>query len=55
MAHVNTQKANAAANNIVQVAACDLSDHRQQDAKAEIGADCKLYKDYEKLLEQQGH
>ena len=52
MTHVRTQKAGAAANNIVQVAACDLSEHRQQDAKAEIGADCKLFKDYEKLLEQ---
>ena len=48
----NIQKANAAANNIVQVAACDLSDHRQQDAKAVIGADCKLYKNYEELLAQ---
>ena len=52
MAHVNIQKANAAANNIVQVAACDLSDHRQQDAKAVIGANCKLFKNYEELLAQ---
>lgn len=50
MAHVNIQNANAAANNIVQVAACDLSDHRQQDAKAVIGGACKLYKNYEELL-----
>jgi predicted dehydrogenase len=50
MAHVNIQNANAAANNIVQIAACDLSDHRQQDAKGVIGADCKLYKNYEDLL-----
>lgn len=52
MTHVRTQKAGAAANNIVQAAACDLSDHRQQDAKAEIGPDCALFKDYEKLLER---
>jgi predicted dehydrogenase len=52
MAHVRTQKAGAAANNIVQAAACDLSDHRQQDAKAEIGDSCALFKDYEKLLER---
>jgi predicted dehydrogenase len=50
MAHVGIQKENAAANNIVQVAACDLSDHRQQDAKDKIGPDCKLYKNYEDLL-----
>ncbi len=51
MAHVNIQNQNAAANNIVQIAACDLSDHRQQDAKAVIGANCKLYKNYEEMLE----
>jgi predicted dehydrogenase len=50
MAHVDLQNKNAAANNIVQVAACDLSEHRQQDAKAVIGANCKLYKNYEELL-----
>jgi predicted dehydrogenase len=52
MTHVRTQKAGAAANNIVQAAACDLSEHRQQDAKAEIGDGCALFKDYEKLLER---
>ena len=52
MAHVKTQKAGAAANNIVQVAACDLSATRQQKAKAEIGESCALFKDYEKLLER---
>ena len=51
MAHVNIEHENAAANNIVQIAACDLSDHRQQDAKAVIGADCKLYKNYEEMLQ----
>jgi predicted dehydrogenase len=50
MAHVNIQHQNAAANNIVQIAACDLSDHRQQDAKAVIGPNCKLYKDFEEML-----
>jgi predicted dehydrogenase len=52
MAHVNIQKQNAAANNIVQVAACDLSETRQQNAKNVIGPNCALYKDYEKLLER---
>jgi len=52
MLHVNLQKQNAVANNIVQVAACDLSAHRQQDAKSAIGDACVLYKDYEKLLER---
>jgi len=50
MAHVNIQHDNAAANNIVQIAACDLSDHRQQDAKAVIGANCKVFKHFEDLL-----
>jgi predicted dehydrogenase len=50
MAHVNIQHDNAAANNVVQVAACDLSDHRQQDAKAVIGANCKVFKHFEDLL-----
>jgi predicted dehydrogenase len=52
MTHVRTQKAGAAANNIVQVAACDLSDHRMQDAKGEIGDNCALFKEYEKMLER---
>jgi predicted dehydrogenase len=52
MAHVRIQKSNASANNIVQAAACDLSEHRQQDAKGEIGDACALYKEYEKLLER---
>jgi predicted dehydrogenase len=52
MTHVRTQKAGAAANNIVQAAACDLSEHRQQDAKNEIGPGCAVFKDYEKLLER---
>jgi len=52
MTHVRTQKAGAAANNIVQAAACDLSVTRQQDAAKEIGAGCDLFKDYEKMLER---
>src|SRR5665213_1577 len=38
MTHVRTQQKDAAANNIVQAAACDLSAHRQEDAKGPIGA-----------------
>jgi predicted dehydrogenase len=52
MAHVNIQKQSAAANNIAQVAACDLSEQRRQDAKTVIGPACDLYKDYEKMLER---
>ncbi len=52
MAHVRTQKENAAANNIVQVAVCDLSKHRVNDAKAYIGGDCQTYDDHRKLLER---
>src|SRR5271154_2319365 len=52
MTHVRTQKKGAADNNIVQEAACDLSETRQQDAKKEIGDGCALFKDYEKLLER---
>ena len=51
MAHVNIQNQNAAANNIVQIAACDLSETRRQNAKAVIGANCKLYKDYEEIVQ----
>ncbi|HEX3718896.1 MAG TPA: Gfo/Idh/MocA family oxidoreductase [Verrucomicrobiae bacterium] len=50
MAHVNIQHEHAAANNIVQIAACDLSETRRQNAKAVIGADCKLYNNHEELL-----
>jgi len=57
-AHVHTQKADAAANNIVQAAVCDLSTTRQGVAKkfildgAAAGATCDTYKDYEKILER---
>jgi predicted dehydrogenase len=50
-AHLNTQKGAAAANNIAQAAFCDLSQHRQDAAKACVGAG-DVYKDYEKLLER---
>ncbi len=52
MTHVRTQKAGAAANNIVQAAGCDLSTHRQGDGKAEVGNGFDTYKDFEKLLER---
>lgn len=50
LTHVNTQKAHLADNNIVQVAVCDLSEHRREEAKGVCGGDCKAYKDYEELL-----
>ena len=48
--HIQNQKDNAAANNIVQVAACDLSKSRQAQAAAIIGGDVKLFDNYEELL-----
>jgi len=48
--HVSTQKDAAAANNIEQVAVCDLSKQCQTDAAAIIGPQCATYKDYEELL-----
>jgi len=50
-AHYNSQKENAADNNIVLAAVCDLSKTRVDKAKATIGGDCKGYTDYRKLLE----
>ncbi len=52
MSHIRQQKNDAAANNVVQTAVCDLSQHRREEAKAFIGSGCELYKDYEKLLER---
>ncbi len=49
--HVNTQKGDAGANNIAQIAACDLSKTKIDAAKETIGADCKTYDDHRKLLE----
>jgi predicted dehydrogenase len=48
--HVQSQKENAAANNIEQVAVCDLSKTCQADAKKMIGNDCKVFDNYEELL-----
>src|ERR1700704_1268524 len=50
MAHVRSQKDNAAANNVVQAAVCDLSKYRVNAAKEYIGGDCKTYEDHRKLL-----
>ena len=52
MAHVRSQKENAAANNVVQVAVCDLSKTRVNDAKTYVGGDCQTYDDHRKLLER---
>jgi predicted dehydrogenase len=49
--HVQNQKTNAAANNIEQVALCDLSKQRQADAANIIGGNVKVFDSYEKLLE----
>jgi predicted dehydrogenase len=52
LAHVQNQKSDAAANNISQIAVCDLWDQRNQIAKEAIdSADVKTYGDYRKLLE----
>jgi predicted dehydrogenase len=48
--HITKQKEAAAANNIEQVAVCDLSKARQQAAKDLIGGDVKLFTNYEDLL-----
>ena len=48
--HVSTQKEAAAANNIEQVAVCDLSKQRREDAAKLIGPNCAAGKDYEELL-----
>lgn len=50
--HVNTQKENANANNIAQVAVCDVSKTRAEEAKAIIGGDVTVFGDYRKLLER---
>src|SRR6201999_920463 len=51
-AHVHTQKAAEANNNIVLAAVSDLSTHRLNEAAAFVGGKCDKYKDYEKLLER---
>ena len=50
--HVRTQKSKANENNIVQVAVCDVSKHRGEEAKALIGGDVQVFGDYQKLLER---
>lgn len=51
-AHVRIMQANAAANNIAQVAVCDVWQKRVDKAKAVIGGNVTGYTDYRKLLEQ---
>jgi len=51
-AHVRIMQANATANNISQVAVCDVWQKRVDTAKSVIGGDVKGYNDYRKLLEQ---
>jgi predicted dehydrogenase len=48
--HIQNQKDHAVANNIEQVAVCDLSKTRQADAAKIIGGDIKLFDNYEELL-----
>jgi predicted dehydrogenase len=48
--HITTQKEAAAANNIEQVAVCDLSKQCRDDAQKIIGGNCKAYENYEELL-----
>ncbi|MDB6113053.1 MAG: hypothetical protein JWR69_4803, partial [Pedosphaera sp.] len=53
MAHVNTQKQYASANNIVQGAVCDLSKYRVKNAQSTIGGtECQGYDDHRKMLER---
>ncbi|MHB8519703.1 MAG: Gfo/Idh/MocA family protein [Limisphaerales bacterium] len=52
MTHVRSQKDNAQANNIVQIAVCDLSKTRIEEAKQTIGGDCQGFDDHTKLLER---
>ena len=49
--HINLQQQNAKANNIAQVAVCDLSAFRRAAAKALVGGNCKAEANFEKLLE----
>ena len=49
--HLVCQNENAAKNNIVLTAVCDLSDYRVAYARKMIGGDCRGYLDHRKLLE----
>lgn len=50
--HVRTQKFKASEYNIAQVAVCDVSKHRGEEAKAIIGGDVQVFTDHRKLLER---
>lgn len=53
LAHVKSQKKNAADNNIVQAAVCDLYTKRNEIAKDAIGtSDVQTYDDYRKILDR---
>src|SRR5262245_29219446 len=53
MSHVRSQKENAASNNIVQAAVCDVFQKRLNDARKTIGADeGAAYGDHRRLLER---
>ena len=53
LAHVESQKADAAQNNIAQAAVCDVYGVRNDHAKEAIGkSDVTTHKDYRKLLER---
>jgi predicted dehydrogenase len=52
-AHVKSQQANAAENNIVQAAVCDLYQKRLDNAKTLLGlSEADAFSDYRKLLER---
>ena len=52
-AHVSTCKdVDESANNIALAAACDVSKHRVEAAKAKAGPQCVGYSDYRKLIER---
>ena len=52
MAHVRSQKENAADTNIALAAVADVSKTRVREAKEYIGGDCQGYDEYRKLLER---
>jgi predicted dehydrogenase len=52
LAHVESQKKNAADNNIAQAAVCDLYTKRVDIAKKVVGDGCEGFGDYRKLLER---
>jgi predicted dehydrogenase len=53
-AHVRIMQANAAANNIAQVAVCDIWQKRVNKAKEVIGGDVKGFGDYKEMLRDMG-